>query len=357
MNILSWNVNGLGEDKRSCENFVQFISNYDIIFLYETWASKKTNLELKDYECINFYRKFQHRNAKRASGGVALYYKKHLKDGIMLLKNHSDTVIWIKLDKNVFNLSQDMYLCGCYIWCQESPAYDVVNLDLFELLENDVSIYEQLGSVFVIGDFNSRVGKHFDFIVHDYVNSLTDDENYVPDSPLPRASIDTVNNSHGTKLLDLCKLSGLRIANGRFDNTNCYTYISPRGMSVIDYLLTREYNFSLIKRFTIESLNEWSDHCPLSFSVCSKTHSLSNDGNHETIFKWSNEKRDIFRSQLISKLPDFNQIVKDVNTSDKKSINDTLNSFTRTLREIADPLFSQVKRPKKKHIFSRRIVH
>ena len=84
---------------------------------------------------IIIIRKFQHRNAKRASGGTVLYYKDHLSKGISIVKNQSDTLIWVKLDHTFFNFESDIFVCGAYIWGQDSPAYNVVNIDLFETLE------------------------------------------------------------------------------------------------------------------------------------------------------------------------------------------------------------------------------
>ena len=82
--------------------FVNILSKYDIIFLYETWTSSKSNVELSGCTAHNFYRQFQHRNARRCSGGLVLYYKDSLKDGISIVKNQYDTIIWIKLGAEVY---------------------------------------------------------------------------------------------------------------------------------------------------------------------------------------------------------------------------------------------------------------
>ena len=50
----------------------------------------------------NFYRKYQHRRARRNSGGVVLLYKDTIHEGITIVKNRFDTIIWIKLDRNFF---------------------------------------------------------------------------------------------------------------------------------------------------------------------------------------------------------------------------------------------------------------
>ena len=98
-------------------------------------------------------------------------------------------------------------------------------------------------------------------------NLFTDDDEYVPDTPLGRASLDKNVNSHGHKFLDLCKATGLRIANGRLgtDSEGSHTFCKMHGSSVIDYLLLKECEFSRIHNFSVENFNEWSDHAPLTF--------------------------------------------------------------------------------------------
>lgn len=57
-----------------------------------------------------------------------------------------------------------VYLCGIYLWSDESPIANIINEDLFDLLFDDVSYFETLGTVMISGDLNSRVGSHNDFI-------------------------------------------------------------------------------------------------------------------------------------------------------------------------------------------------
>ena len=44
----------------------------------------------------------------------------------------------------------------------------------------------QLGKVFLMGDFNARVGQKKDYITCDRVNVFTDDVNYSPENVLNR---------------------------------------------------------------------------------------------------------------------------------------------------------------------------
>ena len=211
MRVTSWNVNGLTAQKKQSSDFTNLISQSDIIFLFETWTNKDSDIRLSGYTSHNFYRKFQHRKARRNSGGTVIYYRDHLKPGITVVRNHYDTVIWLRLSHDFFGFERDVYICGMYIWGEDSPAYNFVNVDFFDLLQADIDEYENCGYVYLVGDWNSRVGRKSDFIAYDQYNNLTDDEDYTPDCYMQRATMDSACNNFGVKLLDLCKSSGVRI--------------------------------------------------------------------------------------------------------------------------------------------------
>jgi hypothetical protein len=72
------------------------------VCLSETWTNKKTNIELNGYKNpIHSYRKFQNRRARRASGGIIIYIKNDIRKGVKLVKNDTDCIVWLKLDKHL----------------------------------------------------------------------------------------------------------------------------------------------------------------------------------------------------------------------------------------------------------------
>ena len=124
----------------------------------------------------------------------------------------------MKINKSYFDIDTEIFLAGVYIWDERSPAYNEMDVNLFDILQDDIFAFSQLGSVLVCGDCNARVGNgaRRDFIVNDRGVDELDNE-YQPDNDLKRVSlvIDTTTNSHGIKLLDMCKGTSLRLANGR----------------------------------------------------------------------------------------------------------------------------------------------
>ena len=93
-------------------------------------------------------------------------------------------------------------------------------------------------------------------------------------------------DSHGERLLELCKSNLRRILNGRFgNNSNQYTrYPTKLGDKprLIDYTLTSKNLLSTIKSFNIEPFTILSDHCCLHTRImCSNKYSA--EVEHEQI--------------------------------------------------------------------------
>lgn len=125
---------------------------------------------------------------------------------------------------------------------------------------------------FVFGDFNSRTQSLPDFIENDSLhNDILDSLlTYTADSKLPvRMNPDTGHNEYGTKLLLLCKTTGLRIVNGRHKggHANDFSFNGSRGLSTIDYLLSPVHMFDCFEKFIVCNFNAFSDHAPLHIEL------------------------------------------------------------------------------------------
>lgn len=312
-------------------------------------TDKNSNVSIEGYRCYNLYRKFKHKRARRNSGGMSIYVRECLNQGVSIVKNNFDTIVWLKFDCDFFNFDKDVYFCCLYLWPDESPAANVIDANLFDVIEQDVFNFEQSGRVYVAGDWNCRIGNKPDYIVCDKNIRNYDPDFYVPDNHLVRASLDNLCNTRGHKMLDLCKATGLRVANGRLgqlDNSCGFTYYSRGAHSVIDYLLLKEPDFDTLSMFEICPFNIFSDHAALRLgmrAIKPLTEDIvnNNESRVHTVYKWNTEHKEIFRRGLIAKLPDFNNLIVSADCSDLNRIDYTVDMFTNIISEVASPLFKR----------------
>lgn len=164
-------------------------------------------------------------------------------------------------------------------------------------------------------------------------------------------------------MLDLCKSSSLRIANGRLGSDNSvgtYTFASRTGCSVIDYVILSQRDFSCINDFQVNSFNEWSDHAPLSFRISCNIVLLMNDSpQYSNRIKWNDSLRDDFRRSLIARLTDLNTIVNQIDVSDRNPINSGIENFSKLLNDVAYPLFSKklcINPPNLSSLYNKRLM-
>ena len=268
LSISSWNVNGLG-DKCKDDLFLSCMK-YDINILLETWKGTDANFNIPDLNILQKCRKKQ-RRSKRFSGGIVILYKSKLHKGIYELQDMSTSKyrIWLKLDKVFFGLEKDLFICACYIPPVNSPYYD----DDFLKLETEISQVSDKGIILLIGDLNARIANRSDFIENEdelcgTLQNILPDE-YICDFNINRNSVDSVFNSQGQQLLDLCIASQLRVLNGRFigdmlGNMTCY---KPNGTSTVDYTLASVDLVNSVNFFQVLYPSYLSDHAQIAVYV------------------------------------------------------------------------------------------
>ena len=130
-----------------------------------------------------------------------------------------DSIICFKIDKRIVKSETDIFYAFVYFPPQCSSFYNWYDCHLFYEFENEVAQYLTLGSIFVIGDFNSRTTSHDDFfqtdVLHQSVSNTIDTVfTYANVTTMKsRVNPETGHNEYGTRLLQLCKATGLRIIN------------------------------------------------------------------------------------------------------------------------------------------------
>ena len=135
----------------------------------------------------------------------------------------------------------------------------------------------------LLGDFNARTGKSKDSVSSDGNNYIANDQSDLAPKLLSRQSFDSVCNSHGDNLLNLCKTFDLTILNGRVkgDSLGQITYHGAKGVSTVDYIITNQQFFPNINYFIVNQPTPLSDHSPISaWTHLTKSHLTLNDSSN-----------------------------------------------------------------------------
>ena len=91
------------------KDFLQIVSEYDILCFSECWVKCPNEFELPGYE------KYYVSRSKCNGGGVVLFYRKWLNNYIKVIKNEADCMIWFKVDKIIMPNNMDLYMCVIYM--------------------------------------------------------------------------------------------------------------------------------------------------------------------------------------------------------------------------------------------------
>ena len=274
-----------------------FLNQYDIIMLCETWTSDQDSFMLEGFEFYNFPRLKKHCNAKRNSGGLGAFIRNSIKEDVSFVKGFEDVIVWFKLRKNRFNFPNDIYLGNTYV-VPEGSNY--LNYDVFHLIKKDIAKFPADAQVLLCGDYNARTGTAPDVnfnilhgndnglstLVPDFALCFTENTKHIPS----RYSMEKAHiNDHGNHLLELCKSTGLVIFNGRLGadkGTGEYTRVDTTGCSVIDYFVGSPALFDIVSIFCVKPKFPESDHRPLECFLSSSSISKGHDMNHPSFDKW-----------------------------------------------------------------------
>ena len=306
----------------------------------ETKLSDLDQLKLPvGYDYVTKNRKI----CKKASGGLAVIYRKSLANYLKFHETESEFVIWIELSNRIFKIESNV-LVGCIYIPPENSKYS--SLEAFEEIENEMCNLTKNTENYValVGDFNSKTGTLSDYIIPDEtlleMFDLDSDAAIVEflydfvklkenDIPLQRVSKCTCRpNNYGHKLLELCKNNNLYIMNSRIGSDRNIGEKTCKDSSVVDYLILSSNMFPIITKFEIEEfLPLYSDcHCMLRFSL--KTHDEKyastsiQEENKQSFIKWKKEKKDEFINKIHD---DLNGVIRNVNIKlDELSSNDNV---------------------------------
>ena len=240
-----FNINGFVGQKTFDPEFSIFIQKYDIVALNETWHSKKECKEKLKHNIPSNYlyfhnpRKHKHKRSKRNSGGIILFYKKHLHNNITIHDQKTENMLWIKINKNYLNFDQDIFVCAVYNSPINSSYAQRQESDFFYSLQEKMTSFSPHDYILIGGDFNARTNTLPDYVYESQgdANFINFPDNYEIDQfTTLRNNQDIHTNSHGKKLIDFAISTKMRILNGRTlgDLLGKFTYIGYNGVGTVD---------------------------------------------------------------------------------------------------------------------------
>ena len=244
--------------------------------LVETWGHRHVDFNVPNFRFFELNRTVYKSTTKRASGGIIVYIRESLinQDSVVFLCTDSDDIIWLRLD-DIANLRENLFLCLCYNLPSGTSRLGLNEESIFDRILSYMvhlqSVSDKPCRFIICGDMNASVANMNDFVADDasrHMYALPDD--YIVDNSVPRSSKDSKSNSNGNLLIDFCRQTGLRIANGRVGsdaNTGECTYVGSSGTSLVDYVLVSEDLLKCFVTFDVFDPNPISDHCLIEFSL------------------------------------------------------------------------------------------
>ena len=248
------NIQGFSRSKFNDIMHEILLRDYDFICLCETWLrSGDPDIDnlLPNYSCVNKTRHHRNRRAKRGSGGILLFIHKDINRYVEVIDSTArEDRIWLQI--HVAKEKKIIFCCFAYM----PPADSVVTCNeasQWSTLEREVAEYTTQGDVILCGDLNARVGNLLDYIMNDSSPHIEQYySGYESDNAIPqRTNQDVQTNTQGKRLIDLCISSGIRILNGRHngDPSGKFTCYTPRGCSVVDYVVMSENLLYTVEEF------------------------------------------------------------------------------------------------------------
>ena len=103
---MSLNVNGMLSEKLECENGLRKCAQmYDFVFISECWTNEYSNVEINGFKSYGEPRE-RRKNTKRESGGLVVYVKENIKNGVHEEKWNNEDGMCFRLDGAFFWLER-----------------------------------------------------------------------------------------------------------------------------------------------------------------------------------------------------------------------------------------------------------
>ena len=262
LKFLTYNVEGL-KSKLDEPSFLIMFKQYDVIIFLETWLDNKQNLNIEDFWDYSQIRT-KHEKAIRHSGGITILIKSCFRPGVKLVKDE-EGFNWFKLLKSFFKLDNDIFVCATYIPPQNTTLRINNKTDYWENLITSLINYNSKGNILITGDLNARTGvcKEEIGIGDKLLDKICPIEEKVNITKC-RNNCDSKLNKYGKKLLEICNIFHLNIANGRIAGNRLgnFTCFNSGGASTVDYFIGDSTIISNIYEIIVHPTTFNSNHTP-----------------------------------------------------------------------------------------------
>jgi len=275
----------------------------------ETKTDESDDVTVEGY---NFVPKHRSQEFKRKSGGIGVYIRHDIAQYINAVHGESEYIMWLAIDKKLTTNTENSLLGITYLPPENSRF---LNEDDLRTFENEItSMANTYKYIWLAGDFNARTSKIPDFIPSDpFIDEMFDvdldlqthfNKHTILENlsyTLNRASKDNKTNTHGMRLIELCRNNNLFILNGRSGSDNTVGNFTFRDRSVIDYVISSAENFESLQTFDIVETDPlYSDgHNALEWKIYTKHMPDTNIDNNEQPNRqdrpiWDNNKAHAF---------------------------------------------------------------
>lgn len=256
-------------------------------------------------------------------------------------------------------ISRRTFICLCYNVSEWSSRQGLIdNVNIFNRISDQMvhrrNITNSMCDFMVCGDINARSSNFADYVEDDtaeHIHVLPDD--YLVDTPLMRASEDKGFTRYGSQLLDFCKETGLRIANGRVGKDKGiekYTFVGSTGKSVVDFIMVSQCFFPYFNNFEVDDPNILSDHCMIHFSFFLNENDSSVVGNTSSDdalkykYVWNSNELETYQSvlqsnEIQSALNNLQSQIGNIESID--DLNSNVNGFQEMMESVCNPLFKK----------------
>lgn len=244
---MAYNIGGL-HNKKLFLNFFNFLNNFDIFFLLETFVTLEKVNAFESYFSNFSMHWIPAKKQERGRPVEGFLYG--IKIGSQVHRNseflnvNGKTIVKLKFS------SENYFIIPVYI---NDSKWE----DQFSSMYNFLSEFDE-DNIMLIGDFNARMGT-------EQVVDIGTSNKHISEV---RKSKDSKLNKRGLELLDFLNSFGFILLNGRTkgDEAGEYTFISGQGCSTIDLCAIRGKWVPIVSEFSTLAEN-YTNHLPVSVIV------------------------------------------------------------------------------------------